>query len=98
MRNDGRPFRTRYHTVWDEKVRVISGGLTIMPVGKGQWVHEDQVFKERMIPVQLLATEAEMNQIVDMSIVYYDQIAIMAYEISRNVILRYRDEKKTKRI
>lgn len=34
--NEGKPFRTRYHRVWDAKVREISGGLTILPVVKGQ--------------------------------------------------------------
>lgn len=89
IRNDGRPFRTRYHRVWDQKVRAISGGLTIMPVAKGQWIAPDgKLFMERMIPVRLIATREQMEAIVDMTIKYYEQLAVLAYKISEEVILR----------
>jgi hypothetical protein len=91
MRNDGRPFRLRYHRVWDAKVRAISGGLTVMPVAKGQWVHGEKLFTERMIPVRIVASRAEMDNIIDMSIKYYDQIAMLAYKVSEEVILKYRE-------
>jgi hypothetical protein len=91
MRNDGRPFRLRYHRVWDAKVRAISGGLTVMPVAKGQWVHGEKLFTERMIPVRIVASRAEMDNIIDMSIKYYDQIAMLAYKVSEVVILKYRE-------
>lgn len=88
--NDGEPFRTRYHRVWDAKVREISGGLTIMPVAKGQWINpeDNKLFAERMIPVRMLCTRAEMEQIVDMTIVYYRQEAVLAYVVSNEVILK----------
>lgn len=89
VRNDGRPFRLRYHKIWDEKVRSISGGMTIMPVAKGQWVYQDELYTERMIPVRILATRSEMDKIVDMTLKYYDQIAIMAYKISNEVIIKH---------
>lgn len=54
VRNDGKPYRLRYHKVWDDKVRAISGGLTVMPVAKGQWVYKEELFTERMIPVRIL--------------------------------------------
>ena len=92
VRNDGRPFRLRYHRVWDAKVRAISGGLTIMPVAKGQWVHGNELFKERMIPVRIIATRAEIEAIVDMTIKYYEQIAVLAYRVSDDVLLKYREE------
>jgi hypothetical protein len=92
VRNDGRPFRLRYHRVWDAKVREISGGLTIMPVAKGNWVHNGDLYVERMIPVRIYASREEMDKIVDMSIKYYDQIAVMAYRISDDVILKYRED------
>jgi hypothetical protein len=93
IRNDGRPFRLRYHRVWDAKVRAISGGLTVMPVAKGQWVHGEKLFTERMIPVRIVATRAEMDSIIDMSIKYYDQIAMLAYKVSEEVVLKYRETK-----
>jgi len=88
MRNDGRPFRTRYHRVWDAKVREISGGLTIRPVEKGQWVYQGVLFKERMIPVRILASREQIEKIVDLTLKYYDQIAVMAYKISDEVIMK----------
>jgi hypothetical protein len=91
VRNNGKPYRTRYHRVWDKMVRTISGGLTILPPSKGQWIAPDgTLFSERMIPVRILATSEEMDRIIDMTIVYYDQIAVLAYVVSSEVILRYR--------
>jgi len=47
IRQDGRPFHLRYHKKWDEMVRSISGGLTILTPVKGQWIFEDKLFNER---------------------------------------------------
>ena len=93
VRNDGRPFSTRYHRVWDSKVRKISGGLTILTPVKGEWVSpKGELFRERNIPVRILASREEIEQIVDMTLSYYDQIAILAYKVSDEVIMKYRDE------
>lgn len=87
VRNDERPIRTRFHRVWDRKVRDITGGLTIMPVAKGVWVsNSGDEYRERMIPVRILATRAEMQDIVAMTKVYYDQLAVLAYKISTEYI------------
>jgi hypothetical protein len=95
MRNDGRPIRVRFHRVWDTKVREISGGLTVMPVAKGQWVDtstsENKLFRERMIPVRIIATRAQMLTIIEMTKKYYEQIAVLAYKLSDDVILRHDD-------
>jgi len=32
--NDGRPFKLKFHRVWDQKVKEISGGMTIQAVSK----------------------------------------------------------------
>lgn len=92
IRNDGKPFRTRYHRVWDEKVREISGGLTIMPVAKGQWVDrsDSRLYAERMIPVRISCTRQQIEQIVDMTMEYYGQIEVMAYKVSNEVIIKRR--------
>jgi hypothetical protein len=89
IRNDGRPIRTRFHKVWDEKVRLISGGLTIMPVAKGQWVYKENLFEERMIPVRIIATRKQIEDIIDMTMKYYEQLAVLAYKVSDEVILRH---------
>jgi len=93
MRPDGRPIRTRFHRVWDQEVEKISGGLTVYHPAKGRWVHKEQIFEERVIPVRIMCTEAEINKIVDFTLTYYEQIAVMAYRVSDKVILRHRDEK-----
>ena len=89
MRKDGRPIRLRFHTEWDAKVREISGGLTIMPVAKGQWIFQEKLFQERMIPVRIIATRSEMDEVISMTLAYYEQIAVLAYKISDEVILRH---------
>jgi hypothetical protein len=82
----GNPIRVRFHRIWDEKVRAITGGLTIMPVAKGQWISpENKLFIERMIPVRVMCSEEQMKQILPMTKKYYNQEAIMYYKISDSV-------------
>lgn len=87
----GKYYTTRYHRVWDSKVRAISGGLTIMAPASGEWVNPStgELFKERMIPVRILATRSEIEKIIDFTIEYYDQLAVLCYKISNEVILKY---------
>ena len=90
VRNNGKPFRTRHHRGWDEQVRRISGGLTILPVAKGQWVSPaGDLFAERMIPVRIICTRSQMEEIIRRTIKHYDQLAVLAYKISDEVMLRY---------
>lgn len=84
----GKPYRTRFHKTWDAKVRKISGGLTIMTPVKGQWMASDgELFAERMIPVRFIATAEQAEEIAKMTGAYYDQLAILCYQISNNVML-----------
>lgn len=96
VRNDGRPIRTRCHRVWDKNVRDISGGLTIMKPAIGQWVdpHKGDLYKERMIPVRFVATRTQMDEIVDMTCVYYDQLAVLCYRIADEVVYREFEDAK----
>lgn len=94
IRNNGRPIRARFHRVWDKKVYDIAGGVTIMTPSRGKWVSPDgNLFEERMIPVRIVATREQIDQIVNMTIDYYEQIAVLAYKISDEVILKYKDSK-----
>lgn len=90
VRNDGRPIKTRFHHVWDEKVRSITGGLTIQPPAKGQWVnpHDGALFVERMIPVQIVCTRRQIEQIADMTASYYEQKAIMFSKVTDEVYIK----------
>jgi hypothetical protein len=94
VRNDGRPFRLRYHRVWDAKVREISGGLTVLKTAQGQWVDPQtgDLYKDRTIPVRFIATREQMNRIVNMTCIYYEQLAILCYRIADEVVMRTIEE------
>lgn len=92
VRNNGRPIRTRCHRVWDAKVRAITGGLTICPPAKGQWVSPaGKLFEERMIPVRIACTREQIEQIADMTAVFYEQEAVFFYLVSEEVAVRHYD-------
>lgn len=81
-------FTTRFHRTWDARVRAITGGLTIMAPSKGQWVSpEGTLFKERMIPVRIVCTEAEIGTIMRMTCDQYEQEAVLAYKVSDSVLM-----------
>lgn len=89
--NSDKFFTTRYHRVWDAKVRDITGGLTIHPPSTGQWVSPSgELFTERMIPVRIAATEEQIHKIIDMTLKYYDQEAVFCYLLSSRVIIKHR--------
>lgn len=81
--NEGKPYRTRYHRVWDAKVKKITGGLTIVHPVKGTWVDptDEAEYHERMIPVRIMATRGQIAEIAAMTKKYYDQLEVLAYEI-----------------
>jgi hypothetical protein len=82
-------FKTRYHRVWDAKVREITGGLTIMSPVKGQWCSLDNIlFEEKMIPVRIVATRSEIEDVIAFTLDYYEQEAVLAYKISEEVIFK----------
>ena len=92
INNDGKPFKTKYHRVWDDKVQEISGGLTILTPTKGKRVSPcGTEFHERMIPVRIIANRDQIEKIVDMTMDYYSQLAILAYKISDEVILKHKE-------
>lgn len=88
VRNDGRPIKTRFHKVWDAKVYELAGGLTILTPTKGRWLSPNgKLFAERMIPVRIVATREEIKRIIDVTIKHYEQLAVLAYKISDEVML-----------
>lgn len=83
-----KPIRTKHHKNWDDYVRKIAGGLTILKPGRGQWVDAGELYEERVIPVRVACTEKQINKIIDFTIKHYDQIAVMAYLVSEKVIIK----------
>ncbi len=84
-----KPIRTRHHKRWDEYVRKVSGGLTLMTPAKGQWVFENALLEERVIPVRILCTDTEMDKIAKYSIKHYRQKAVMYYVLSSECKIVY---------
>ena len=91
MGDTGKPIRTRYHRVWDAYVRSLSDGLTILTPARGQWVYESKLFEERVIPVRIACSEEQIRLIIDHTIKYYKQIAVMAYKLSERVLIIHRE-------
>lgn len=91
QRNDGRPISTRYHRVWDSKVREISQGLTILKPSMGHWVDpvDNVLYKERMIPVRIMCDEDQIDDIMDFTASYYEQKAILAYAVSTECKIKH---------
>ena len=89
VRNNGKPIRARFHRKWDEKVRAMTGGLTILSPSKGQWVSgEGELYNERMIPVRIMCTPEQISSIADLTAEHYGQKAIMFYKVSDEINLR----------
>ena len=88
-------FSYEHHKEWDEYVKAVAGGLTINKTAKGEWISPDgTLFKDRMIPVRIMCTEAEIEKIISFTIGWYKQEAVLAYEVSNHVKLRYADESR----
>lgn len=95
MRNNGVPIRTRCHREWDRRVRKITGGLTVMQPGRGQWVFGDTLFSERMIPVRIYCTESQIEAIADITAKFYEQLAVMYYVVSEQVVIKEYHERSS---
>jgi hypothetical protein len=88
VKNNGKPIRTRHHREWDRRIRLITGGLTVYKPVKGQWVNtaeDGKLYEERMIPVRIVATDAEMKRVAELTKTFYEQIAVLYYKLSNEV-------------
>jgi hypothetical protein len=93
-----KPVRLRHHKVWDRFVREITGGLTILHPARGQWINPEtkELLSERVIPVRIACTRKQLQEILDFTIQHYNQIAVMAYLLSEEVVVKYRKEQPEK--
>ena len=86
---DDFPVDASYHRAWDDKVRSITGGLTLLKATKGTWTNPSGVvFKEKMLPVRICCTETEIETIMDFTATHYNQEEVMAYRLSDCVKFR----------
>ena len=90
--NKGKYFSYEHHKAWDEFVKNLTGGLTIMKTAKGQWMSSSgELYTDKMIPCRIVCTKKQINVIIDFTIEHYNQEAVLAFRISDFVILRHRD-------
>jgi len=88
--NTGHEFPVKHHRQWDDRVREITGGLTIMRTAKGQWLdHDGELFNEKMIPVRLACNEKQARKVMDLTLAHYKQLVVMAYRVSDRVIVTH---------
>jgi hypothetical protein len=92
----GNPISTKHHKNWDNYVRKITGGLTLMGVARGQWLHRGELFEERIIPVRVACEPNFINPIVTFTIEHYRQTAVMFFKVTEHVEIRYRVDKTLK--
>jgi hypothetical protein len=91
--NSGKEFSLEHHKTWDSFVLSITGGVTIMKTAKGEWVSPvGKTYKDKMIPCRVICSEEQISTIIDFTIEHYSQEAVLAYKISNNVILRYKNK------
>lgn len=96
VKNGKNPYFTiKFHRLWDEKVRSITGGLTICPPTKGVWTAPcGEIFRERMIIVQIACTREQIEEIADFTAKHYLQKAIFFYKVSDDVVIKHYGESK----
>lgn len=88
--NEGIEYPVEYHKLWDEKIRQLAGGITILKTAKGQWISPNgQLFVEEMIPVRIYCSEENIEKIIGYTLQHYEQKAVFAYEISSNVKVKH---------
>jgi hypothetical protein len=91
-------FSTRYHKLWDAKVMAVTGGMTILKPGEGRWMSlHGELFEERVIPVEVSCTRAQIEQIMDITAVHYGQLAVYARKVSDEVLLKHYEQPSVKK-
>ena len=87
--NDGKKFPIEHHRKWDAFVRSIAGGLSIFKTAKGQWINDDVLYFDRVIPVEIMCTEKQIETIMHYTLTFYNQTAVMCYLVSEKAKILY---------
>lgn len=85
--NHGVRIKKKHHRKWDAKISRIAGGLTLFKPKKGRWLSGSKLFKEKMIPVRIAATNKEIKKIVKFTAKHYKQKAVMYHLVSKHVVI-----------
>ena len=81
--NEGKEFSLEFHKEWDNYIKTIAGGLTVMRSAKGMW----KGYEERMIPVRIACERDELEHILSFTKNHYSQEAVFAVKLSEEVII-----------
>ena len=81
------------HQEWDEKVKQISGGLTVFHETQGIWVnpHNNETIREPMILVRIACNERQIMDIAKITLDHYNEKAVLFYKVSSDVRLVTKD-------
>ena len=87
-------FAYAHHKEWDEYVKSLTGGLTIMKSAKGEWIDNstNKLYKDKVIPVRIKCSKKTIKKIIKFTIQHYNQEAVLAYKVSDKVILTHKRE------
>lgn len=85
--NEGKPFTVRRHREWDAYVKSLAGGMTLLGPVRGSWVYEGTDYTERMIPVRIMCTREQIEQICKETARFYRQIEVLAYEVAARTVM-----------
>jgi len=80
---------TKLHKEWDKLILPISGGLTILRTGKGQWVHQGTCYKEHVIPVRIICSPKDMRTIMEITLRHFKQKAVACFQVSEKFQILY---------
>ncbi len=84
-------FSYDHHKAWDAFVNQFSNGMTVLRGAKGEWQAPDgTICNDRMIPIRIICTEEEIRKIIRFTIEHYNQEAVLAYQLSDNIILEHK--------
>jgi hypothetical protein len=85
-------FSYEHHKAWDDFVKQHVNGLTILKGAKGEWISPcGKLYVDKVIPVRIACSQEVISIIMSFTILHYDQEAVFAYEISNNVIVKYKE-------
>lgn len=86
----GQQVKLIKHQQWDKKINEISGGLSFMKPMQGYWRDNStgRVIKDSMIPVRIMCTAKEINDVADFTAKHYNQSAVMFYKITNDVKIK----------
>jgi hypothetical protein len=91
--NFGQEYSLEYRRQWDSQIRQITGGLTIFKKSRGQWISPvSELFNEEMIHVRVFCSKNSLDKILKFTLEHYNQKVVMAYEVSNNIILKYKKQ------